>query len=102
MMHIDPTTHETMKEAAPTSSPIARPPEPARMALKVEKRSGLPFPKARNVTPATLSSRPSSWDNVARLGVKKSEALIPRVEKRNRSQTRRPVNTSGRTDCSVQ
>jgi len=59
-MHIDPTTHDTMKDAAPTSSPIAKLPEFARIAENVENKSGLPFPKAKKVTPATFSSNPSS------------------------------------------
>jgi hypothetical protein len=101
-MHIEPTTHETMKDAAPISSPMARPPDPARIALKVEKTSGLPFPNARNVTPATFSSNPSNCAMDARFGVKKSDALMPRVEKRKRSQTRRPVNMRGRIGGFVQ
>ena len=102
IIHIEPTTHETMNEAAPRSSPIAKLPESARMAENVENTSGLPFPNARNVTPATFSSRPSSWAIVARLGVKKSEALIPRVENRKTSQTMRPENDAGRSGRSVQ
>jgi hypothetical protein len=94
-MHIEPTTQDTMKDAAPSNSPIARLPELARMAENVEKTSGLPFPNARNVTPATFSSKPSSWANVARLGVKKSDALMPNVEKRNTSHTSRLTNTTG-------
>ena len=102
MIHIDPTTHETMNVAAPISSPTASPPDPARMALNVENTSGLPFPNARNVTPATFSSRPNNSAIVARLGVKKSEALMPRVEKRKKSQTSRPEKTTGRTGGWVQ
>lgn len=101
-MHIEPTTQETMKDAAPRSSPMARLPELARMAEKVENTSGLPFPNARKVTPATFSSRPRNWAREARLGVKKSEALIPRVEKRNTSHIKRPVNASGRKEGLVQ
>ena len=102
MMHMEPTTQDTMKVAAPMSSPIAKLPELARMAENVEKTSGLPFPKANNVTPATFSSKPSSWEMVARLGIKKSEALMPRVEKRKMSQTKRPMNTKGRRVGSLQ
>lgn len=58
MMHIDPTTQEVTNAAAPSNSPRARPPELARIAENVEKTSGLPLPNARNVTPATFSSRP--------------------------------------------
>jgi len=60
IMHTEPTTHETMKVAAPRSSPIAKLPEFARIAENVEKTSGLPFPNARKVTPATFSSKPRS------------------------------------------
>jgi hypothetical protein len=45
-------TTETMKEAAPMSSPMARDPEPCERAAKVEKTSGEPLEKARKVTPA--------------------------------------------------
>ena len=96
MMHIEPTTTDTMKDAAPSSSPIARLPESARIAENVEKTSGLPFPKARNVTPATFSSRPSSCAMVARFGQKKSEAEMPRVENRKISQIISPAKTKGR------
>ena len=46
MMHIKPTTQEKMNEAAPSRSPMAKLPEFARIAEKVEKTSGLPFPKS--------------------------------------------------------
>ena len=58
MMHMEPTTQLTMKEAAPNNSPTAKLPVLLRMAEKVENTSGLPFPNARNVTPATFSSSP--------------------------------------------
>jgi hypothetical protein len=102
MIHMDPTTHETIKVAAPSSSPTARLPEPARIAEKVENRSGDPLPKARNVTPATFSSRPSICAIDARFGEKKSDALMPRNEKRNISHVVRPMKTSGRNFGSVQ
>jgi hypothetical protein len=54
------------------------------------------------VTPATFSSNPRSCAIVARFGVKKSEALIPRVEKRKISQTMRAVKTKGLSVVSVQ
>ena len=92
MIHMDPTTQETMNDAAPSSSPIAKLPESARMAENVENTSGEPFPNARKVTPATFSSKPRSSARVARLGQKKSEALIPRVENKNMSQKIRPIN----------
>lgn len=102
IIHMDPTTQDTMKVAAPKSSPIARLPESAFIAEKVEKTSGLPFPKAKKVTPATFSSRPRSWAMVARLGVKKSEALIPKVENRNISHAMRAMKREGRRGPSVQ
>lgn len=101
-MHMDPATQETIKDAAPSSSPIAKPPEFARMAEKVAKTSGLAFPKARRVTPATSSFRPRNCAIAARFGVKKSEADIPRVEKRNMSQRRSAVNIRGRMEGSAQ
>jgi hypothetical protein len=91
-----------MNEAAPSSSPIARLPELARIAEKVEKTSGLPFPNARKVTPATFSSRPRKVAMLARLGQKKSDALIPSVENRKISQTTNPTNSTGRIDGFVQ
>ena len=102
MMHMAPATHETIKDAAPRSSPMAKPPEFARMAEKVAKTSGLAFPKARRVTPATSSFRPRNCAIAARFGVKKSDADMPRVEKRKRSQRRSAVNTRGRADGSAQ
>ena len=56
---MEPTTHETINVAAPSNSPMAKLPELACIAENVEKTSGLPFPKAKKVTPATFSSRPS-------------------------------------------
>jgi hypothetical protein len=47
------------------------------MAANVEKRSGDPFPRARNVTPAMDSDIFNAWERVARLGQKKSLAAIP-------------------------
>jgi len=96
MMHMEPTTHETMKDAAPKSSPMAKLPAFARRAENVAKTSGLPLPNARKVTPATFSSRFKSCAIVAKFGQKKSEALMPSVEKRKPSQSRRPRNTNGR------
>ncbi len=96
MMHMEPTIQETMKDAAPKSSPIAKPPAFERRAENVANTSGLPFPNARRVTPATFSSRLRSCAIVAKLGQKKSEALMPRVENRKPSQSRRPTITNGR------
>ena len=53
MMHMEPTMQDTM-EATPRSLPMAKLPESARMAEKVPNISGLAFPNARNVTPATF------------------------------------------------
>jgi hypothetical protein len=47
-----------MNPAAPTSSPTAKLPLFEFIAAKVEKTSGLPFPNAKNVTPAMLSLMP--------------------------------------------
>ncbi len=102
MMHMEPTTHDVMKVAAPSNSPIARPPEFERMAEKVAKTSGLPLPKARNVTPATFSSSPRILESVPRFGQKKSDALMPSVLKRKRSQTRYPAKMAGRNFGSAQ
>jgi len=102
IMQSEPTTTVVMNDAAPTSSPMARLPDPAFMAEKVEKRSGLPLPNARNVTPATVSSRPKTAAIVARFGQKKSEATMPRVEKRKNSQNARPVATAGRSGAVAQ
>lgn len=102
MIHIEPTTHDTMNDAAPSNSPMAKLPISARIADSVEKRSGEPLPKARKVTPAKFSSRPRSWAMEARLGVKKSEALIPRVENRKKSHETRVANRNGRSTWSAQ
>lgn len=99
---MEPATQETIKDAAPSSSPIAKPPEFARIAEKVAKTSGLAFPKARKVTPATSSFSPRNWAIAERFGVKKSEADMPRVENRNSSQRRNAVNIMGRMEGSAQ
>ncbi|KAH8110752.1 hypothetical protein DFH11DRAFT_1618458, partial [Phellopilus nigrolimitatus] len=80
MIHIVPATTETIKLAVPSSSRTASAPAPARTAENVLNTSGESFPNARNVTPATFSSSPSRSASVARLGQKKSEGLMPRVE----------------------
>jgi hypothetical protein len=82
---IDPATTAVMKPAAPISSPTARLPLCEFIAAKVEKTSGLPFPKARNVTPAILSLIPNIDAIVLRLMQKKSEAAMPIVVKSNPS-----------------
>lgn len=82
---MEPATTATMKLAAPISSPIARLAEFVLIAANVEKTSGLPLPKARNVTPAMLSLMPSRLAMVLRLTQKKSLAAIPIVLKRSPS-----------------
>ena len=83
---IEPETTEVMKNAAPMSSPIARLPEPTRIAANVENRSGEPFPSARKVTPAIDSDMRSVCARVARLGQKKSLAAIPMAENSRHNQ----------------
>lgn len=86
----------SLNDAAPMSSPIARPNESLFSAAKVEKTSGLPFPNARKVTPAVDSLRPRYEAMVDKLGQKKSEAEIPMKEKRKARRTRIPRATNGR------
>jgi hypothetical protein len=76
---IDPATTAVMNPAAPISSPTARLPLCVFIAAKVENTSGLPFPKAKNVTPAMLSLMPKMLAMVLRLMQKKSLAAIPIV-----------------------
>lgn len=95
-MHIDPTTTETMNDAAPRSSPTAKLPEWAFMAENVEKTSGLPFPIAKKVTPATFSSRPRTVAIVARFGQKKSDATIPSIANSKANHTSSPKKTANR------
>ena len=83
---IEPATTAVMKPAAPNNSPIARLLLFVLKAAKVEKTSGLPFPKARKVTPAMLSLMPRIVAIVLRLMQKKSLAAIPIVLKRRPSQ----------------
>jgi hypothetical protein len=64
------------------------------MAAKVENTSGLPFPKARNVTPAMLSLIPSIVDMVLRFMQKKSLAAMPIVVKRSPTHITRIVNAN--------
>ncbi len=61
---------------------MASPNVPPFRAEKVEKTSGLPFPKARKVTPAVLSLNPNCVATVDRLGQKKSDAEMPMKENR--------------------
>jgi hypothetical protein len=92
---IEPATTAVMNPAAPTSSPTARLAEFEFIAAKVEKTSGLPFPNARNVTPAMLSLMPSNFEIVLRLTQKKSLAAIPIVLKRSDSHSTSIINAKG-------
>ena len=65
------------------------------MAANVEKTSGLPLPKARNVTPVRLSLIPSRVAIVLRLMQRKSEAAIPMVLKSKASQTTSMMKAKG-------
>jgi hypothetical protein len=86
---------DLLKEAAPISSPIDNPNVPPLSAAKVENTSGLPFPNARNVTPAVDSLRPRYEAMVERFGQKKSEAEMPMNENRKARRNNRPSATSG-------
>ncbi|KAL8795721.1 MAG: hypothetical protein Q9195_001772 [Heterodermia aff. obscurata] len=94
-MAIDPATTAVMNPAAPISSPIAKLPLCDFIAAKVEKTSGLPFPKAKNVTPAMLSLIPRMLAIVLRFIQKKSLAAIPIVLKSRPSQTTRITKATG-------
>jgi hypothetical protein len=74
-----------MKSPAPKSSPKAKLPAPALIAVKVLKISGDPFPSAASVTPETVSERPSMKLILDRFGQKKSPAVVPSKTNRNRS-----------------
>jgi hypothetical protein len=63
------------------------------MAANVENTSGLPFPNARNVTPARLSLIPRMLAIVLRLMQRKSEAAIPIV------LNRRPIHITSITNA---
>jgi hypothetical protein len=76
---IEPATTAVIKQAAPISSPMAKLAEFVLIAANVEKTSGLPLPKARNVTPAMLSLIPNKFAIVLRLTQKKSLAAMPIV-----------------------
>ena len=93
---MDPATTAVINPAAPINSPTARLPLFVLNAAKVEKTSGEPFPKARKVTPAKDSERPSSCEMVDRFGQKKSLAAIPIVENRRQSHN---VNINRATGC---
>lgn len=84
---MDPATTAEINPAAPMSSPIAKLPLCDFIAANVEKTSGLPFPKARNVTPAMLSLIPRMLAMVLRFIQKKSLAAIPIVLNSRASQS---------------
>ena len=99
---IDPATTAVMNPAAPMSSPTARLPLLVFIAANVEKTSGLPFPKAKKVTPAMLSLIPKILAIVLRFMQKKSLAAIPIVLKRRPSHTVKRTKAKGRALCSLQ
>jgi hypothetical protein len=92
---MDPATTAVMKHAAPINSPIARLAELVLKAANVEKTSGLPFPKARKVTPAMLSLMPRRLAMVLRLTQKKSLAAMPMVLKSSASHSTRITKATG-------
>ncbi|KAI9641104.1 hypothetical protein NHQ30_010534 [Ciborinia camelliae] len=92
---IDPATTAVINPAAPMSSPTARLPLCEPIAANVENTSGLPLPKARNVTPAILSLIPNMLAIVDKLIQKKSLAAIPIVENNNASHSMRMARATG-------
>jgi hypothetical protein len=92
---IDPATTAVMNPAAPISSPIAKLPLCEFIAANVEKTSGLPFPKARKVTPAMLSLMPNIDAIVLRLMQKKSDAAMPIVVKHSASHRESIMKATG-------
>ena len=92
---IDPATTAVMNPAAPINSPTAKLPLCELIAAKVEKTSGLPFPNARNVTPAMLSLIPNIDAMVLRLMQKKSEAAMPIVVKSRASHSESMIKATG-------
>jgi hypothetical protein len=99
---IAPATTAVMKLAAPISSPTAKLPLFVLIAANVENTSGLPLPKAKNVTPARLSLRPNNCDIVLRLMQKKSLAAMPIVLKSRHSQSIMMPKATGLARCRVQ
>ena len=65
------------------------------MAAKVEKTSGLPLPKAKNVTPVSDSLMPSSVAIVLKFIHRKSDAAMPIVLNSSPIHTTRIVKPSG-------
>jgi len=92
---MEPATTAVIKPAAPINSPTARLPLFDFMAAKVEKTSGLPFPKARKVTPVRLSLIWRMLAMVLRLIQRKSEAARPILVKRRQLQRMMRVIAKG-------
>jgi hypothetical protein len=92
---IEPATTAVIKQAAPINSPTARLPLFEFIAANVEKTSGLPFPKARNVTPVKLSLIPRMLARVLKLMQRKSLAAIPIVLKSTASHRIRRNSAKG-------
>jgi hypothetical protein len=92
---IEPATTDVMKVAAPINSPIAKLPLFDRIAAKVEKTSGLPFPNARKVTPVRLSLNPRILASVLKSMHRKSLAAMPIVLKSSDSQRTMITNANG-------
>jgi hypothetical protein len=74
---------------------MARLAEFVDIAANVEKTSGLPFPNAKNVTPAMLSLMPSELAIVLRLMQKKSLAAMPIVLNRRASHKTKMTKATG-------
>ena len=85
---MDPATTVVMNAAAPTSSPTAIMLLFDVIAENVENRSGLPFPRAKKVTPAKVSLMRSPLAIELRLMEKKSPAVMP-ILVRSRTSHRR-------------
>ena len=92
---MEPATTDVIKVAAPINSPMAKLPLFDLIAAKVEKTSGLPFPKARNVTPVKLSLNPRTLAKVLRFMHRKSLAAIPMVLNSKHSHNMRRINATG-------
>ena len=99
---MEPATTAVIKPAAPMSSPTARLPLLVLIAANVEKTSGLPFPKAKKVTPAMLSLMPKILAIVLKFIQKKSLAAIPIVLNRRPSHSTRIVKAIGLAWCRLQ
>ena len=99
---IEPATTAVIKPAAPMSSPTARLPLCVLIAANVEKTSGLPFPKAKKVTPAMLSLIPKILAIVLKFIQKKSLAAMPIVLNSRPSHKTRMVKAIGLAWCKSQ